>query len=328
MFSLNALHKYLFIDNEKVFDRDGVQLGLTIYKTPPRTPIDVGFWKTDAIIGQAITSKTERLVDTSFPTRWLSTQIIMYILGYDSWHKPNDVGTHSIFSDVTFEKRLDLAEKILQFFSEQRLNNFATASIESTMDYSKGSGDSELQGDNIIRFIVAIHPFNDPSYVFMTMRVDYDMDTQIAEHRHIQTSLKAVVNSYVTFLDKTLPVVPPVPGRLSMLMHVVVYRILKKQGYAYKQMIVVPLPSMLRILQKAGFASTELDSTKVHRIMLDSKMLLKLHTYLSQAQRAVITSPNINSCISCINPVAYQCKYCKQAILCAACCDQDVHECN
>lgn len=127
-------------------------------------------------------------------------------------------------------------------------------------------------------------------------------------------------------MDKTLTPAPILPGRLSMLMHVITYRLLKKYGYEYTTLEILPLPSMFRILQKAGFVSPDLNPMNLHNVTLNRKDLIKLHLYLSKSKEVVVVSPNINSCIICGNELQLQCTYCKQAILCNTCIDHDVHE--
>lgn len=323
--SLEYLKEYTLVKNEKIYDKNDVALALTIYKTPPRTPIDVSFWKTDAILGEAMCIKTMDTQDQIFPTQFLPKQLIMSVLGLDSLGDPRDVSGISIFSQRTFEASHTLPSDLYQAIGgAKRVEHFGAAIIESTIDYARGSGSSLLSGDNIVRFIIALHPYGNVDYVYMTMRVDYDPSTKTAEHRHIQTSFKAFVAPYVD--PKRRPVIP---GRLSMLMHVATARILRENTYAYSALKIQPLESMLRVLKKTGFVSQDVPDKGTPVLTLTGKTLARLYLYLPSARRDVISvATTVNACIVCQSvDVRYQCTTCNQPLTCAQCVHMDVHEC-
>ena len=335
---LSYLSKYEVLTNELVLDKDGLKIGVTIYMLEPGQKIDVSFWKRQAILGQAICMGVWQPmpewtdVAPSWPPfypLWLGTQLIALYTGYDTLSDPNDTHWLSVFSENVYKLSYDFPRKLFDAFGPKMLSDLGSAISESVADYAAGSGKKYIfQGQpDVERFIVSLHQYNQPEKIFMTMRVDVNRDN-IVEHRHIHHSLVSMIDPLIRqklFGENN----PLTPQRLSMFMHTTAITKLTELGVPYKQLVIEPMVSMIRILKKSGLVDQDLEEFNGKRIVFEGESLKKLYNYEKTSRESVVISNSlIGNCISCNDSPQWKCAHCEQPILCNDCQKINIHECE
>lgn len=357
LFSLDQLEKFCVVKDVFITNiTGGPAISYSVYKIPHKTPVDVSFWKSDALLGKCIAlgammrdPETKHLIPgypAYFP-EYVGPLVMNMLLGWDSLGRPQDVGEHFDQNDLTFTMNNTPLE-LLKRFGKDKLDGFAGLAQEAIKDYAKGPGPySRVKNpDTAVRYLFALHPSKRPDYVWMTMRADVD-DTGHVEHRQIQQSFKAVVQpiivdivdkerdnrlSYMSLKTKQeyLEIYPIVPHRMSMLMHSLAVRYIQKNVISITELYIAPLRGMLKILKQTGFVAETTPDKDGVAITFDEQQVLKLYNYFETAKNTIrVALYTVGNCLLCGNQPQWKCGQCGLPLYCKACAHtkENIHEC-
>lgn len=293
---------------------------VTLYRLPPNDGLfNLDFWEFDRKllilieqfywVFEGIENKED---DPFIQPFWMQTSVAQEI--QDMFGIPND---HKFSLGGGFSSNLNkLKERIKSVrnaLGRRRMSDLRDALIESLQDYA---GQKTKKA-----YMIVAHEPNNPNHIYMTMSIRL-LNEQIIEHRHIQQSVRALLEP--AFAEVWGYKVTPVPQKISIPLHSAALELVTMFEKKVNQLQISPLLSMREILKKEGIVSGDGPTYKIY----GQKFRALMDRWANPSQ----TRPGqiIGLCFDCksIN-LEYKCSTCDLGICCNKCFNNfDKHFCQ